>query len=176
MLIKRNYPKPEPKPQAWPADKPKPKLPAITVPVYRVHYRALETYFAEVYRLRDYDFLRATGAGGLAVEYRVTAELTSAWNARALADHIRCGQRTTNVQLILNVLCIDGFIGPGQYIIDTRPKPNPIDQYRLLLDKTHNPQDARCIQFCANHRGDRVFTEQAAILDKAVASWLKNQE
>jgi len=176
MLINRKYQKPEPKPRVWPANEPKPKLPSIPVPVYRVHYRALETYLAQVYNLRDYDFLRATGTKGLAVEYRVAAELTSAWNAHTLADRIRCGQRTANVQLILNVLCLDGFIGPGLYIIDTRPEQNPIDHYRLMLETTRNPQDSRCIYFRTTHKEDRVFTEQAAILDKAVVAWLKNQE
>ena len=55
-----------------PAAGPKPVLPMVRPPIFRVHYRRLEEYLAKVYRMEDFDFLRATGAGpGLVPEYAV---------------------------------------------------------------------------------------------------------
>ena len=174
MLIRRDKPSPL-RPRVWPADKPKPKLPATQLPIYRVHYRALELFLDKVYRMRDYDFRRATGAQtGMAPEYHVQAALPQAWNAPEQANRIRCGQRTSSVALILNVLCIDGFIPAGTYIIDMREKTAPINTYRALLEKKRDPSDPECVRFREAHP-DATFRKQAAMLDSAVLEWLKHQ-
>ena len=110
----------EQSPAKAPAADPKPALPMVQLPIFRVHYRRLEEYLAKVYRMDGFDFLRATGAGpGLVPEYAVSPALPSAHDAARQADSIRAGRRTQNVGLILNVLCIDGYIPPGKYVIDT---------------------------------------------------------
>ena len=121
-------------PATAPAAAPRPVLEMVQLPIFRVHYRRLEEYLARVYRMEGFDFLLASGAApGLVPEYAVSPTLPSAEDARRRADAIRAGRRTRDVPLILNVLCLDGCIPAGKYIIDTRPEPAIIDQYRLRV-------------------------------------------
>jgi hypothetical protein len=174
-MLHHNRPKSASPPRRWPDDTPKPKLPAIHLPIYRVHYTALEEYLVKVYQMREYDFLVAAGCvPGTVPQYEVRGELPPAWDGAAQANRIRAGQRTRNVALILNVLCIDGFIPAGTYIIDTKPRPAPIELYRRLLYKTRDPHHAECVQFRQTHR-EPEFQEQASLLDKAVLEWQKSQ-
>lgn len=175
MLIRRPHP---PKPRwSWPADKPKPKLPAIHLPHYRVHYTDLETYLGAVYRMRDFQFFKATGfAPGLVPEYTVTGVLPPSWESQNKAERIRNGQRTSDLLLILNVLCLDGFIPAGKYLIDTKVKTPPLEVYRALLETHRNPRANECVQFREKHRNDKDFTKKAAVLDNAVDEWLRSQQ
>ena len=68
------------------------------------------------------------------------------------------GRRTRNVPIILNVLCLDGFIPAGKYIIDTRAEPAIIDQYRALLRQTGTPESKECIAFRRAHHSDKTFS------------------
>ena len=139
---------------------PKPVLPMVQLPIFRVHYRRLEEYLVKVYRMEGFDFLRATGAGpGAGAQSTPSSPaLPPAVNAARQADAILRGRRTQNVSLILNVLCIDGYIPPGKYIIDTRPEPSPIEQYRALLRQTGTPESRECIAFRQARRSDKTFT------------------
>lgn len=110
-------------PAKTPAAGSKPKMEMVQLPIFRVHYRRLEEYLAAVYRIEGFDFLLASGAvPGLVPEYAVSPTLPPSEDARRRADAIRAGRRTRDVALILNVLCLDGFIPAGKYIIDTRPE------------------------------------------------------
>jgi hypothetical protein len=80
------------------------------------------------------------------------------------------------VALILNVLCLDGLIPAGKYIIDTRPETPRIEHYKALLRKTGNPLSADCIAFRDAHRQDRAFTRLAAEIDTAVLDALRKQQ
>jgi hypothetical protein len=116
------------------ASGPKPILEMVQLPIFRVRYRRLEEYLVNVYGMEGFDFLLASGAiPGLVPEYAVRPTLPPSEDARRRADAIRAGRRTRDVFLILNVLCLDGFIPAGKYIIDTRPEPSPTDQYRAPL-------------------------------------------
>jgi hypothetical protein len=77
------------------------------------------------------------------------------------------------VCLILNVLCLDGYVPAGKYIIDTRPEPSPIDQYRALLRKTGTPESQECIAFRQSRRDDKAFIRLAAEMDMAVLNALR---
>jgi hypothetical protein len=145
------------------------------VPIFRVHYQALEAYVAQVYHMMDYDFIRATGTAGMTPEYAIRAQLPSTHDAQQRAESIRRGERTTNVSLILTVLCLDGFIPEGTYIIDTRIPTPPIDVYRALLEETRDVYDPRCIEYRERHSGDFDFKKQAATLDHALLDWLSSQ-
>ena len=163
-------------PAKTPAAGPKPVLPMVQLPIFRVHYRRLEEYLVKVYRMEGFDFLRATGAGpGLVPEYVVSPALPSAHDAARQADAIRAGRRTQNVGLILNVLCIDGYIPTGKYIIDTRPEPTIIDQYRALLRQTGTPESKECRAFRGAHEGDMTFIRFASEIDTAVLNALREQ-
>ena len=164
-------------PATPPAAAPRPVLEMVQLPIFRVHYRRLEEYLAKVYRMEDFDFLRATGAGpGLVPEYAVSPALPPALDAARQAEAIRAGRRTQNVSLILNVLCIDGCIPPGKYIIDTRPEPAIIDQYRSLLRQTGTPESEECRTFRCAHHGDKTFIRTAAEIDTQVLAVLRQQK
>jgi len=176
MLIHRAHNHSNPPPR-WPADKPKPKLKMAQLPIYRVHYRHLEAYLVEVYRMREFDFFLATGVTpGMAPEYNVVPELPPAWECEQRANKIRAGRRTKDVSLILTVLCIDGFIPAGTYVIDTRKPTPPIDVYRALLQQTRDPLDPKCVKYRETHQSDQEFTKKAAELDHAVIEWLREQQ
>jgi hypothetical protein len=123
-VIRRKRPRPEPVLKLLPVPNPKPKLEMLVLPVFRVKYRKLEAYIASVYRF-EFDFLFATGQiAGQCLEYNVSGKLDGhAWQQRA--HELRCGIRTRDVSLILNVLVADGFIPAGKYIIDTHQPPKP---------------------------------------------------
>lgn len=120
-IVRRERPRPEPELTPLPVPEPKPKLEMLAVPVFRVKRRALEAYIATVYRF-EFDFLIATGQSeGMAIELAVTGEFPNgAWSQRA--HELRCGKRTRDVNLILNVLACDEFIPKGKYVIDTHPE------------------------------------------------------
>ncbi len=110
-------------PAKFTATRARPILEMTQLPIFRVHYRRLEEYLATVYRMECFDFLMASGAApGLVPEYVVRPKLPPSSDSERQADVIRAGRRTRNVALILNVLCLDGFIPPGKYISDTRPE------------------------------------------------------
>ena len=105
---------------------PKPKLPMRVASLCWVHYLDLQEYLAEVYRMRGYDVLFTLGvANGMFPEFIVTGKMPPAWNIAEQADNIRRGRYTRNLGLILNVLCADGFIDRGKYIIDTSKRLQP---------------------------------------------------
>ena len=155
----------------------KPVLPMVQLPIYRVKQRHLEAFLAMVYRMDGFDFLLAAGTTpGMCPEYLVNPALPPALTAQQEADRIRQGRRTRNVGLILNVLCLDGFIPAGRYTIDTHPEPPPGQVYRALLIEIGDPTHSRCVAFKREHRSNRAFTQLAAQMDKAVLEATREQK
>ena len=155
----------------------KPVLPMVQLPIYRVKQRHLEAYLAKVYRMDDFDFLLAAGATpGMCPEYLVSPALPPACGAQQEADRIRRGHRSRNVALILNVLCLDGYIPAGRYTIDTHPEPPPGQVYRALLieDRRSQPPPVRGLQTGAPPAS--AFTQLAAQMDKAVLEAQRGQK
>jgi hypothetical protein len=147
---------------------PKPKLPMQVTYRCRVHFQDLQEYLATVYKMRDYDVKTATGATvECGPEFIVTNEMPAAANWAQQVDDIRRGRRTRNLGLILNVLCLDGFIPAGVYSIDMRPVPCPIIAYTKLLHKHKDPTHHACMAFKKAHP-DTAFTRRARTLDKLV--------
>lgn len=160
-----------------PAAGPRPMLEMVQLPIFRVHYRRLEEYLAMVYRMEDFDFLLASGAApGLVPEYAVNGALPPSDDARRRADAIRAGRRTRDVSLILNVLCLDALIPAGKYIIDTRPEPAILDQYRAVLRQTGTPESEECRDFRHAHQGDKTFMRLAAEIDTQMLAVLRQQK
>ena len=165
-----------PQPAQPPKTGPKPALKMVQLPVFRVRRQHLEEYLMRVYRMEDFDFLVAAGCTpGAILEYAVQAAIPPSPDAARQADNIRRGQRIRNVPLILNVLCLDGYIPAGRYIIDTRPEVPVINQYRALLQQTGDPLAPRCLAFKEAHSKERLFTQQAAQLDKIVFEMRKER-
>jgi hypothetical protein len=156
---------------------PKPKLKMVQLPIFRVHYRKLEDYFCRVFRWDRFDFLMASGATpGLVPEYNVGPDLPLTSDARQQADALRNGRRTRNIPLILTVLCRDGYIPAGKYLVDTHPLTPPIERYKALLRQTGTPESKECRDFRAAHRHDKRFTRKAAQIDTQVLQILKDME
>jgi hypothetical protein len=153
---------------------PKPMLDMVQLPIFRVQYRKLEAYFCRVFGWDEFDFLMAAGcAPGLIPEYIVTPDLPPSSDASRRADGLCNGRRTRDVPLILTVLCRDGYIPTGKYIVDTRPETPPIERYKALLRKTQTPESQECRAFRAAHRHDREFTQIAAEIDAQVLQVLR---
>lgn len=151
---------------------------AYIPPFHRVHYRALETYLARVYRLNSFNVLKAAGAvHGLYPEYLIQETVPP--SLRALAIHIRTGTRTgarcNDLGLILTVLCADGHIPAGRYVIDTQREPGPLETYKTLLQRTLDPLDPECVRFKEKHRGNSRFRKKTRIIDRSLVEWLKQQ-
>lgn len=153
----------------------RPKLKIVNTPPFqRVHYRALEVYLAKVYRLTRFDALKAAGAThGIYPEYRIDAEIPP--HLQEAANRIRTGRRCRDLGLALTVLCADRHISAGQYIIDTRREADPIKVYKHLLQRTLDPIHPDCVRFKELHRDARRFRKKAAIIDRSLVAWLKQE-
>ena len=86
-------------------DGPKPVLPMVQLPIYRVRQRDLEADLGRVYRLEHFDFHEATGiTPGMCPEYVVSPTTPLAYHAQQEADRLRRGRKSGNIALILHVL------------------------------------------------------------------------
>lgn len=142
---------------------------------FRVHYLDLKAYLAKVYRMKDYDVLRSMGiTSGLFPEYFINGEMPDTPNLNQQMDNVRRGRRTRNLPLILNMLCQDGFIPAGKYVIDTRPPVDPYIEYSKLLEKLQDPDHPDCVAFKKVHP-DPTFNTKAGHLDKHFRDMMENQ-
>jgi len=174
-MLHRDRRRPEKPIRKW--EGPKPKLPMRVTYNCRVHYKDLEAYLAKVYGMRGYDVLMASRAcHGICPEYVVNGEPPPANNAKQQMDNIRRGRKTRNVGLILNVLCMDGFIPAGRYVIDTRKLADPTTTYTRILEETGDPSDPRCREFREKHSGNRQFMQRASLLDQRAREYRKSLE
>jgi hypothetical protein len=122
--------------------------------------------------MRGYDIRRSTGArADMTPEFTVTGILPDTPNLWQQVDNIRRGRSERNLGLILDLLCKDGFIPAGRYIIDMSTGPDPLDSYRDALHRTSDPLDVECMKIKEANRGDKDFTKQAAMLDKKVIEY-----
>ena len=145
-----------------------------TPPFRRVHYQTLETYLIQVYRFTKFSVLKAAGIShGVYPEYRIEAEIPP--HLQAKAKRIRAGTHCGNLGLALTVLCADGHIPAGLYVIDTRRKPDPIEAYKHLLQQTHDPIHPECVRFKEKHRNVPRFREGVGVIDRALVEWLKKE-
>lgn len=159
-------------PKAWLG--PKPVLPMITLPVYIIHYRDLEVYLQTVFKMDGYQVKLATGArGDMTPEFNVTGCLPTVTNLCQLVDNIRRGRHTRNLGLILDILCQDGFIMVGKYIINMTEIPSQIEKYTEMLNRSQDCSHPMCIAIKEANRGDVKFNRQVKILDD---KFLKHQE
>ncbi len=155
---------------------PKPSLKMTVTPHCRVHYRDLEHYIGLVLKIKNYDVRGATGArGAMTPEFAVTGVLPPANNMGQQVFDIRCGFSTRNLGLILNVLCIDGFIHPGIYVIDMTEDRMPIEEYRKVLNDSHDLLDPRCLKIKKENKGNKGFAKMAKVLDEQIIK-LKQEE
>lgn len=144
----------------------KPKLSMQVAYLCRVHYLDLQAYVAKVYRLRDYDILKSLGVvHGVYPEFLVTGRMPSIANIDQQIENIKRGRRTRNLGLILDLLCKEGFIIAGKYVIDTKKAREPINEYTDLLGKHEDPEHQECVAFRKKQR-DPTFRRQADQLDQ----------
>ncbi len=148
---------------------PKPKLERSVIPHFRVHFRTLEDYLATTLKMRDYDIKLATGAKcEMTPEFVVTGALPPANTMGQQVLDIRRGRKTRRLGLILDLLCSDGFIPAGVYIIDMTESDEPLEEYRRILNKCHNPLDPECLKIKSENKRNPKFMKQVAILGRKI--------
>ena len=154
---------------------PRQKLKIInTPPHYRVHHLALEAYLAQAYHLTNFSVLKATGAThGDHLEYLVHKKIPT--TLLVTANQIREGGHG-DLALILTVLCADGHIPAGKYIINTHREIEPLEIYKKLLQTHLDPMHKECITFKAEHREDTHFRKMARVIDRSLTAWLKTEQ
>ncbi len=151
---------------------PKPKLPVEVTLTCRVRSQDLQDYLATVFKMRGYDIRQVTGArADMSPEFVVTGILPDTPNMWQRIDNIRRGRKEHDLNLILNLLCRDGFIPTGKYVIDMTPNPHPIDAYRHALHQTSDPLCAECMKIKEANKSDKNFVKQTTMLDKKVAEY-----
>jgi hypothetical protein len=158
------------KPAQLKPDQGRPTLEMIRVPVFRVHYQALERFISTVYRSREVDFLEAAGAvPGMVPEFDVTGKVPGGrdWDKRI--DWIKSGGNVNRFgYLVLELLAFEKYIPPGKYIIDTKAAPDPTEVYKQLITTYLDPLHPQCLTFKDRHANDAQFTKRAALVDAAV--------
>lgn len=149
-------------------------LPIIHAPPFsRIGYRDLEAYLTRVYHLAGFHVLKAAGtAPGINPEYLVRGVIPE--HLQPEAARIRAGYRG-DLALILETLCVDSYIPPGHYIIDTRREPPPLEVYKRLLRRHLDPLHPECIRFKEQHRANAYFRKLARVIDRSLMEWLKKQ-
>ena len=83
------------------------------------------------------------------------------------------GRRSRDVLLILSVLCADGYIPAGKYIVDTRPETPPLEIYKALLRQTETPDSKECRAFRAAYQRDQELIRVVSEIDAQVRETLK---
>jgi len=172
MLIDRDF-TPKPKPARQMPTDPKPVLEMVRLPVFRVHYLALNAFVEKVFGF-EFDFMEVAGVTpNCGVDYRVQAVSGGfGWDRRA--SDLRRGKRSKDMGLIFDVLALDGYIPAGMYTVSTKLLPEPTAIYTAMLQGGRRPLDPECVAFKEKHKGDKVFTERAKVLDQAVLDFLRD--
>ena len=171
----RSNPRPPTPVKPWTG--PKPTLNMQIISTCRVHYKDLEVYLCKVFRMKHCDVLSITGSrGAMTPEIVVDGVIRDIGNLGQQLVDIRGGRQIRNLSLALNLLCKDGFIPKGLYIVDTTPLEKPIELYRRALNRVHTSFDAECLRIKNKNRKDARFMRQATLLDTKLIALQKEQE
>jgi len=139
----------------------------------RVHFDVLQKYLGKVFKINDYNIQGVTGSrAGMVPEFLVTGVLVDTPNLWQQVDGIRRGQRVRNLGLILDLLCKDGFIPAGKYVIDMTPGVSPLDEYREALYQSGDPSSVECQAIKTANKTTKDFTKRVALLDQR---WVEHQ-
>jgi hypothetical protein len=143
----------------------KPTLEVTSIPVFRVKYRTLQAYLKEVFRM-EINLMKVLGlTPGMAPVYTVQDVKPDAINYAQQCDNIRRGYPSKSLAMILYVLCHDGFIPPGQYILDTTRPESRLERYRELVEETGDPLHEKCKAYRNQFKlVDREFYQQTEIM------------
>ena len=163
-------------PATPPAAGPRPVLEMVQLPIFRVHYRRLEEYLAKVYRMEDFDFLRATGAGpGLVPEYAVSPALR---RARRRPPGRRDPRRPADPERESDPQrAVHGWLHPARQVHHRHPAR--ADDHRPVPRSVAADRDAgirRVPYLPACHQGDKTFIRTAAEIDTQVLAVLRRQK
>lgn len=102
---------------------------------YFVNQTDLESFLNEKYRM-EFDFIRATGrAYPDCVEYIVNGKLSDTECVRKRIARARKGQWSQDVSFLLNLLCSDGHIPVGKYVVRVEKVKEYKDWYMKLIEK-----------------------------------------
>lgn len=139
----------------------------------RIHYRDLEDFLGHTYGVRGVNVLKR---GGFTKWDHPIYHIKKIHSIECLPpkERIHCIRRG-NLQTILITLCVDSHIPPGKYILDTEPRPEPLDQYKKLLRQHRDPLHRECIQFKNRHSDDRHFRRVSRVIDQTLCVWLRRR-
>jgi len=156
---------------------PKPTLESDITLTCRVKSGVLEAYIRKVYGIRDFDVAKATGArGDMAPEYIVTGVLPPANNIRQQVENVRRGRENRRLWLILDMLCMDGFIPAGIYVVSIDVRETPLDEYLRIVNETHDNDDIRCRELRRVHGKDKEFKKRTRAIDIQLARILEGKK
>ena len=153
---------------------PRPKLPVIArPPFFRVHYLALERHLSRIQapQLPRVGSRRSQPRALSRIPHK--REIPAEW--RSLTNRIRTGAPSTDLWLVLTMLCVDGDIPSGWYVIDTKRLRTPLSVYRETLQRTLDPLHHECVQLKERHRNNAHFRKAARIIDRSLLDWLKKK-
>jgi hypothetical protein len=136
----------------------------------------LEAYIYKVFKIRDFDIAKATGArGDMSPEFHVTGVLPPANNIRQQVENVRRGRENRRLWLILDILCMDGFIPRGLYIVNIEQRESPVDEYLRIVNETHDKDGFRCRELKRVHAKDKDFLIKINSIDKQLARLLEGK-
>lgn len=175
-MLHQSRPLPPLKPiQPW--EGPKPDLKMVVTPTCRVKSGDLEHYIQKVFKIKGFDIAKATGArGDMSPEFLVTGVLPPANNIRQQVENIRRGHETRRLGLILDILCMDGFIPNGIYVIDIERHESPLEEYLRIVNETHDKDDHRCIELRRIHARDKNFRKRVKTIDQKLSQLLEGKQ
>ena len=117
---------------------------------YHVKHTDLEKEINDIYGM-EFDFRRATGfAHPDCPEYIVTGLLIASDSVRAQIKRIRAGKWYSNVGFLLNLLCAEGHLRKGKYVIKVQPE---MDRKQIYLDliASHGVHSEICSDYRLKH-------------------------
>lgn len=122
----------------------------------------------QVYGIRGYNFLRDVGgAPGDVYEFSAVGSVPAAF-AGTLA-RVKTGHAPRGVPaILLEALVSDGYLRPGEYVIDTTPEEPLEVRYVSLLRQHGGPAAPECLAFVQRHGHDRAFAKRVKTID---TSW-----
>ena len=143
----------------------KPK--AITT--YKVTHTNLERFLNKKYGI-EFDFKKATGrAYPDCVEYVVTGKLSDPLGVRHQIARARKGRCSRNAAILLNLLCADGFIPAGKYVVKVERVIDYQGWYLKLLEQ-YGVDSPECLEFQNTHSQVKPWCE---MVDRSARQYLE---
>jgi hypothetical protein len=81
---------------------------------------------------------------------------------------------TGNMTQVLSILCADGHLQPGTYVLDTTRPATLAEQYQRLLCTHRDLTHPACLTFKNQHINDKHFRFLCQTIERTFCEWLRN--